>query len=65
MTDACADVWVSDLGRGFDTGVVAPDRRGIVESIVGRMLNHGGSATVSSELGEGTEVHLRLTGEGQ
>jgi len=65
VTDASADVWVSDLGRGFDTGLVAPDRRGIAESIVGRMLNHGGSATVSSELGEGTEVHLRLTGEGQ
>ena len=65
VTDASADVWVSDLGRGFDTGLVAPDRRGIAESIVGRMLNHGGSATVSSELGEGTEVHLRLIGEGQ
>jgi signal transduction histidine kinase len=65
VTDASADVWVSDLGRGFDTGLVAADRRGIAESIVGRMLNHGGSATVSSELGEGTEVHLRLTGEGK
>lgn len=65
VTDASADVWVSDLGQGFDTARVAPDRRGIAESIVGRMLNHGGSATVSSELGEGTEVHLRLTGEGK
>ena len=65
VTDGSADVWVSDLGRGFDTRRVAPDRRGIAESIVGRMQNHGGTATVSSELGEGTEVHLRLNGEGQ
>lgn len=65
VTDGSADVWVSDLGRGFDTRRVAPDRRGIAESIVGRMQNHAGTATVSSEPGEGTEVHLRLNGEGQ
>ena len=65
VTEGSADIWVSDLGRGFDTHDVAPDRRGIAESIVGRMQNHGGTAAVSSEPGEGTEVHLRLTGEGQ
>lgn len=65
VTDGSADVWVSDLGRGFDTRQVAADRRGIAESIVGRMQSHGETATVSSEPGEGTEVHLRLTGEGQ
>ena len=63
VTEGSADVWVSDLGRGFDTREVAPDRRGIAESIVGRMRSHGGTATVSSEPGEGTEVHLRLIGE--
>jgi len=57
-----SDVWVTDLGRGFDTSRVASDRRGIAESIVGRMQSHGGTATVASEPGEGTEVHLRLTG---
>lgn len=65
VTDGSTDVWVSDLGRGFDTRRIAPDRRGIAESIVGRMQNHGGTATVSSEPGEGTEVHLRLSGEGE
>ena len=65
VTDGSADVWVSDLGRGFDTRRIAPDRRGIAESIVGRMQNHGGTATVTSEPGEGTEVHLRLSGEGE
>ena len=65
MTEGSSDVWVSDLGKGFDTGRVGSDRRGIAESIVGRMQNHGGTATVSSEPGEGTEVHLRLTEERQ
>ena len=65
VTEGSADVWVSDLGRGFDTCQVAPDRRGISESIVGRMQSHGGTAVVGSVPGEGTEVHLQLTGEPQ
>ena len=62
VTDDSTEVWVSDLGQGFDSGEIAPDRRGIAESIVGRMESHGGTAAVSSELGEGTEVHLRIPG---
>ncbi len=65
VTEGSSDVWVSDLGRGFDTSQVAPDRRGIAESILGRMESHGGTATVFSEPGEGTEVHLRLPKEEQ
>ena len=63
VTQDSSEVWVSDLGRGFDTGQVAPDRRGIAESVVGRMQNHGGTAVVASVPGEGTEVHLQLKGE--
>ena len=63
VAEGSTDVWVSDLGRGFETGQVAPDRRGIAESIVGRMENHGGTAAIASVAGEGTEVHLQLTGE--
>ena len=63
VNEGSIDVWVSDLGRGFDTRLVGEDRRGIAESIIGRMQSHGGTASVSSEPGEGTEVHLRLTGE--
>ena len=58
--DGAVDGWVTDHGKGFDTGGIPPDRRGIAESIVARMRRHGGSAEVSSEPGEGTEVHLRL-----
>lgn len=54
------DVWVADQGKGFDVGSVDGDRRGISDSIIGRMRRHGGIATVTSELGEGTEVHLHL-----
>ncbi len=54
------DVYVSDQGAGFDPESVEGDRRGIAESIVGRMERQGGSATVHSEPGEGTEVHLSV-----
>jgi signal transduction histidine kinase/phage shock protein PspC (stress-responsive transcriptional regulator) len=54
------DVYVNDQGVGFDPESVPGDRRGIAESIVGRMERQGGSATVHSELGEGTEVHLSV-----
>lgn len=64
-TEGSSDVWVSDLGRGFDAGRVASDRRGIAESIVSRMQSHGGTAVVASVPGEGTEVHLQLIGEPQ
>ena len=60
MGEEAVDVWVTDQGKGFDPGAIPPDRRGIAESIVARMSRHGGSAEVSSEPGEGTEVHLRL-----
>ena len=65
VSEGSADVWVSDLGRGFDIGRVASDRRGIAESIVGRMESHGGTAVVASVPAEGTEVHLQLPGEPQ
>jgi len=51
-------VFVRDTGAGFDPDAVPEDRRGIAESIVGRMARHGGSATIRSTPGEGTEVEL-------
>ncbi len=52
--------YIRDQGRGFDPAAVPSDRRGIAESIVGRMRRQGGTATIVSRLGEGTEVQLRL-----
>lgn len=52
---------VRDRGRGFDPAAhTGPDRRGITDSIVGRMAQHGGAATIRSAAGEGTEVELRM-----
>jgi signal transduction histidine kinase/phage shock protein PspC (stress-responsive transcriptional regulator) len=53
-------VFVRDRGPGFDPAAVPPDRRGVRESIIGRMERHGGHATVRAAEGGGTEVELRL-----
>jgi signal transduction histidine kinase len=53
-------VFVRDAGVGFDRTAVTPDRRGIAESIEGRMRRAGGTATIVTALGDGTEVELRL-----
>jgi signal transduction histidine kinase len=52
--------YVRDHGNGFDPAQVASDRRGIADSIVGRMERHGGTAEVNSRPGGGTEVVMRL-----
>jgi signal transduction histidine kinase len=53
-------VYIRDRGSGFVPDAVGADRRGIAESIVGRMERHDGSAVIRSAPGEGTEVELRL-----
>ena len=53
------EVFVRDRGVGFDMAQVAADRRGVRGSIVERVERHGGSATVTSTPGSGTEVALR------
>jgi phage shock protein PspC (stress-responsive transcriptional regulator) len=52
------EVFVRDRGPGFDPQAVPEDRRGLRESIVGRMDRHGGRAVVHSAPGAGTEVEL-------
>jgi signal transduction histidine kinase len=56
-------VFVRDRGAGFDRAEVAPDRRGLAESIEARMLRAGGRATITSSPGEGTEVELTIPRE--
>jgi signal transduction histidine kinase len=53
-------VFVRDRGMGFDRASVPADRRGLAESIEGRMRRAGGSVTITSAPGTGTEVELRL-----
>lgn len=54
------EVFVRDRGPGFDPSGIPADRRGVRESIVGRMRRHGGDATIAGVAGSGTEVALTL-----
>lgn len=56
------EVFITDQGKGFDPSGVDEDRKGVAESIRGRMSRHGGKATIESEIGVGTEVHLTMSG---
>jgi signal transduction histidine kinase len=53
-------LFVRDRGRGFDPAAVPGDRKGLAESIRARVARHGGSVTVRSAPGEGTEVSLTM-----
>jgi signal transduction histidine kinase len=57
------EVVVTDTGIGFDPAAVPAHRRGIRESIAGRMQGLGGTSRVVSSPGNGTEVTVRWTGE--
>ncbi len=60
VEDDAAVAFIRDRGAGFDPASVPADRRGLAQSIVGRMARAGGEAVVRSRPGEGTEVRLRL-----
>jgi signal transduction histidine kinase len=60
-----ARVFVRDRGQGFDVDALPADRRGVRESIIGRMQRHGGTATVRSSPGSGTEVELAIGGDAE
>jgi signal transduction histidine kinase len=53
-------VYVTDQGKGFDVNGVGGDRHGIAKSIRHRVERVGGSVTIISEPGEGTEVVLTM-----
>jgi signal transduction histidine kinase len=60
VEDGSLAVFVRDRGVGFDRAAVAPDRRGLADSIEARLRRAGGDATIVSVPGEGTEVELTL-----
>ena len=51
-----AVVKITDRGRGFDPAATPSYRRGIRESITGRMIAAGGRAAIASRPGAGTTV---------
>ncbi|WP_409328849.1 PspC domain-containing protein [Trujillonella humicola] len=65
VTARQVSVYVRDRGAGFDPATVPADRRGLRDSVAGRLTRVGGTATVRSAPGEGTEVELLLPREEQ
>ena len=57
LDPASAQAFVRDRGGGFDPDSLPADRRGVRESIIGRMVRSGGTARIRSSEG-GTEVEL-------
>jgi signal transduction histidine kinase len=53
-------VFVRDRGPGFDPDQVPVDRLGLRQSVRGRMERNGGTATVRSTAGDGTEIQLEM-----
>ena len=60
VTPERVSVFVRDRGKGFDPAIVPDDRRGLRDSVTGRLTRLGGTADVRSAPGEGTEVELAL-----
>ena len=60
VTAERVSVFVRDRGAGFDPAAVPPDRRGLRDSVTGRLTRLGGTAEVRTAPGEGTEVELSL-----
>lgn len=56
------ELFITDQGRGFDPTTVDEDRKGIAESIRGRMSRNGGTVAIDSSKEVGTEVHLTMPG---
>jgi signal transduction histidine kinase len=59
------ELFVRDSGPGFDFAAVPAERRGLRDAVIGRMGLAGGSATVESRPGDGTEIALRLPAHGR
>ncbi|MGZ5340206.1 MAG: sensor histidine kinase [Solirubrobacterales bacterium] len=62
IEDGGAKVFIDDRGPGFDPETVPEDRRGVRESIIGRMSRLGGKAEIRSGPEGGTEVELTIGG---
>jgi signal transduction histidine kinase len=65
LSDERIEVFVRDRGAGFDPTAVPTARRGVRESIIGRMRRAGGWAAVRSSPGGGTEVEITIDRRGR
>lgn len=53
-------LFVRDRGTGFELADVPADRRGLRDSIQGRLSHVGGTAEIRSSPGQGTEIRLEV-----
>jgi signal transduction histidine kinase len=60
VEESTLSLFVRDQGSGFDPEAVPADRQGIALSIRQRVTQRGGTVTLKSTLGAGTEVQLVL-----
>jgi signal transduction histidine kinase len=60
IEDGDARVYIDDRGPGFNPKRIPAGRRGVRESIIGRMERYGGEVEIRSKKGEGTEVELTV-----
>jgi signal transduction histidine kinase len=65
LSDERVQVFIRDRGDGFDPAAVPAARRGVRESIIGRMRRAGGSAAVHSLPDGGTEVEITVDCRGR
>jgi signal transduction histidine kinase len=65
LGESGAEVYVRDRGAGFDPDRIPEDRRGVRDSIIGRVERHGGRVRVRSAPNQGTEVELAIGAQGQ
>jgi signal transduction histidine kinase/phage shock protein PspC (stress-responsive transcriptional regulator) len=61
LSNGRAQVFVRDRGAGFDPDAIPADRKGVRESIIGRMERSGGTARIRSSTESGTEVELEMS----
>jgi signal transduction histidine kinase/phage shock protein PspC (stress-responsive transcriptional regulator) len=60
VEEGAVSLYVRDRGTGFDPDLVPADRKGLAQSVHARMGRRGGTASVRTAPGEGTEVSLRM-----
>jgi signal transduction histidine kinase len=65
VTATRAELFIRDRGPGFELDAVPAERRGLRDAVIGRMAAIGGSATIESVPGQGTEITLRLPYNGR